>query len=206
MELRLEYFWITFVVGFALLGLALICRAVSGQDRRTKKQKHKKGQQPHDVGDEASIASENSQANDLDSTNTALSKWFRRSIATPQASATLPISYSRTSAAMDAVASSRQDSAAQTSSQGRINQCATTRSPAVTPRISPDNPLHSQRGLHRSKFTFDETPSPSVLVLADNCAAPEIIRSISWEQSIRRWTSVIFASNTEAPDQTETSV
>jgi hypothetical protein len=215
MQLRFKYFWIAFIVGFALLGLAIICRAVSRRETRFRRQRKSL---PNDVGDEASIDSESSETRDLESTNATLSRWFRRSIEKPQATTLVTQNNTGTSATlMTTKAASRQDSIIGThaSFQRRTNPCATSRTLAVTPRISPDNPLHSQRGLHRSKFTFDEPPVSTESIqhgagVADTSNAvtgkAEIIRSESWEQSIRRWTSVILASNAEAPDQSETIV
>jgi hypothetical protein len=208
MQPRFKYFWIAFIVGFALLGLAIICRAVSRRETRLRRQRKSP---PNDVGDEASIDSESSETRDLESTNATLSRWFRRSIEKPQGTTLVTKNSTGTSTSL-MTTSSRQDIIIGThaSSQRRTNPYATSRTLAVTPRISPANPLHSQRGLHRSKFTFDEPPPAESIHggVADSSNAvtgtAEIIRSKSWEQSIRRWTSVILASNAEAPDQSET--
>jgi hypothetical protein len=234
MEIRFKYFWIAFIVGFALLGLAILCRAASrrGVVRRPNMNKPQKGRPNNDVGDEASIDSESSETIDVveSASATVLSRWFRRSMekAAVQGMTAHGIKkknhYRRTTGISPsgtlATITSRQEDMITGNTHGsshrRVNQCASARSlAAVTPRISPDNPLHSQRGLHRGKFTFDEPPlaeSSSMQELGTTAegktatGSAEIVRSRTWEQSIRRWTSIILATNAEAPDQSETIV
>lgn len=221
MELRFKYYseyWIAFIVGFALLGLAILCRVCVRRRGMTTDNKPQKGQPMYGVDDQASIDSENSETKDLESANGTLSSWFRRSNgmrAHDTAHSMMIINQRSTgTSTTQATIASRQDSVIGThgSSQRRVNQCATASSMAVTPRISPENPLHSQRGLHRSKFTFDEPPAESTqqLGMAEGMivtGSVEIVRSRSWEQSIRRWTAVILAWNsTDALDQSETIV
>jgi hypothetical protein len=234
MELRFKYFWIAFIVGFALLGVAILCRAASRRCvvRRPNMNKPQQGRPNNDVGDEASIDSESSETIDVveSASATVLSRWFRRSMEMAAVQGmtahgikkknkyrlTTSISPSGTLATITSRQEDMITGHSLGSSHRRVNQCATARSLAVTPRISPDNPLHSQRGLHRGKFTFDEPPlaesSSSIQKHGTTVegktatGSAEIVRSRTWEQSIRRWTSIILATNAEAPDQSETIV